>query len=73
MHFALTHYHTQTEYTSIESAIQAQNSGEIIHVLNLKKQKEHFVLWFDPPGENKLKYVKSWRREDQLELISEAK
>ena len=39
MHFALTHYHTQTEYTSIESAIQAQNSGEIILVLDLKKQK----------------------------------
>ena len=41
--------------------------------LNLKNQKEYYVLWFDPPGENKLKYVKSWRREDQLELISEAK
>ena len=40
--------------------------------LNLKKQKEYLILWFNPPGKNKLKYVKSWRREDQLELISEA-
>jgi len=40
--------------------------------LNLKKQKEHLVLWFDPPGESKLKYTRSWRREHQLEIISES-
>ena len=38
--------------------------------LNLKGGKEYHVLWFDPPGSRNLLTVKSWRRKDQLELVS---
>jgi len=37
--FIFPYTHAQTEFTSIESALEAHHAGEIIEVLNLKKKK----------------------------------
>ena len=36
-------------------------------------EAEYEVFWFDPPGPTKLKYVRSWRKARELELISEGR
>ena len=37
--FIFSYTHAQTEFKSIESALEAHHAGEIVEVLNLKKQK----------------------------------